>query len=699
MRARRVPLILAGLTILCCGAQPALLASGGMTLWSSEALDHGFPLLTLTAAAGAIVGGLILSRHPRHRIGWLFAIGQLGVAAGQAAEAYGWAVLDGNLDGPRALAHLASWLGNTTSMFLVTSLALLALLAPDGQLPSRRWRPVVYLLGSSIALFLVGLALVPPREMMPSGAPKASLAATVLAGSGQIGMTVGLVLAGVALVVRLRRASGEERQQLRWIAAAVAVAAAALLAIVVHNLMRGGNVPADLRLVLVLSVAVLGIPVATGFAVLRYRLYDIDLVIGTAVKAGVLAGFVTVGYVAVVTVAGIVLGQAGSSSFVGSLVALVIVALAFQPLRRRLRRLADRVVYGRRADPYEALARFGGSLAGHVSSAAVLPRLAEAVAGATGASQVQARLTLPRGVATATWPEVPSQQGEAADLTFPVQHAGEKLGEMGVRLPVGGSLSREQSRLAVELSQQAGLAFHNASLDASLQAQVEALSRDTAELEASRRRLVRAEDIERNHLVGAIRRDVGRYLHPMTAELDRFDDLVTRDPQAAAGLLEELEADANRALDALRDLTHGLFPALLSDRGLATALESSAQHSDRPFTLEISPDARGVRLAHEREAAAYFCCVETLATLEQGNVRLRLGEEQLEIELSGLLAGSLPAEFRQRLVDRVEAVGGAVQVELGAAGQQVLHLRFPLDSDVQLRRGPTRFDEAAQPVS
>ena len=117
-----------------------------------------------------------------------------------------------------------------------------------------------------------------------------------------------------------------------------------------------------------LSVAVLAIPVATGFAVLRYRLYDIDLVIGTAVKAGVLAGFVTMGYVAVVTIAGIVLGRAGPSDFVGSLVAMVVVALAFQPLRRRLGRMADRVVYGRRADPYEALARFSRSLAAHASN-------------------------------------------------------------------------------------------------------------------------------------------------------------------------------------------------------------------------------------------------------------------------------------------------------------------------------------------
>src|ERR687894_2029703 len=274
-----LPAVLAGLTILCCAAQPVLLASGGMSLWGGEALDHGFPLLTVTAATGAIVGGLILSRHPRHRIGWLFTIGQLGTAAGQAAEAYGWAVLDGDLDGSSTLAHLASWFANATSTFLFASLALLALLAPDGRLPSRRWRPVAYLLGTSMALFFVGLALVAPQEMEPSGAPDASLAATVLVGTGQVGMTLGLLLAGGALVVRLHRASGEQRQQLRWIAAAVGLVAATLMAIVVHNLVRGGNVPADFRLVLVLSVAVLAVPVTAGFAVLRYRLYDIDLVI------------------------------------------------------------------------------------------------------------------------------------------------------------------------------------------------------------------------------------------------------------------------------------------------------------------------------------------------------------------------------------------------------------------------------------
>lgn len=149
--------------------------------------------------------------------------------------------------------------------------------------------------------FLAGLALVPPAAMEPSGAPTASPLATMLGGGGQIGLTVGLLLGGFALVVRLRRASGEERQQLRWITVAAGVAASALVAMVAHNLARSGNVAADWRLALLLSLGVLGVPVATGFAVLRYRLYDFDVVIGAAVKAAVFASFVTGGYVAVVT--------------------------------------------------------------------------------------------------------------------------------------------------------------------------------------------------------------------------------------------------------------------------------------------------------------------------------------------------------------------------------------------------------------
>ena len=259
-------------------------------------------------------------------------------------------------------------------------------------------------------------------------------------------------------------------------------------------------------------------------------------------------------------------------------------------------------------------------------------------------------------------------------------------------------LSREQSRLAAELSQQAGLAFHNASLDASLRAQVEALARDSTELEASRRRLVVAEDLERDHLVGAIRRDVGRYLAPMAAELDRLADLVTCDAEAADQLLEELEAQADRALDAMRDLSHGLFPALLADRGLAAALESYRQHSDRRVSLEIrrTCEAFGWHLNVRRRAtsAAWKRLRPSIpAALDCSFCRTgwrsspRVG-----------WPGRFPLTFGSGWSIEQRRWAVRCSIDTGPAGQLVLCLSFPLGSDA-LPRPADKVQEGGVTVS
>jgi signal transduction histidine kinase len=191
-----------------------------------------------------------------------------------------------------------------------------------------------------------------------------------------------------------------------------------------------------------------------------------------------------------------------------------------------------------------------------------------------------------------------------------------------------------------------------------------------------------AEDLERDHLVLAISRDVGRYLAPMTVELDRLAGLLQSDPEAAAILLAELEAQVDRALNAMRDLSHGLFPALLFERGLAAALTSYAQHSSRPIAVEASPEARDVRLPPDQEAAGYFCCVEALRLLDSGVIEVGIQQDRLELRCGGQPDRPLGAAFCQRLLDRAEAVGGSVQFEVGTAGAQTLVVQFPLDSDV-----------------
>src|SRR3712207_4915612 len=156
-----------------------------------------------------------------------------------------------------------------------------------------------------------------------------------------------------ALAVRLRRASDEERQQLRWIAVAAALLAATLAVLVGVGVARGTTAPWYLQAAFYLGY--LAVPVATGFAVLRHRLYDVDVIIGSAVRPAALTAFVTAGHVGVVVVLGLLLGGGAVWS---SLAAYVLVALAFQPLRRRVDALADRVVHGPRAAPYDSLAAF-----------------------------------------------------------------------------------------------------------------------------------------------------------------------------------------------------------------------------------------------------------------------------------------------------------------------------------------------------
>jgi signal transduction histidine kinase len=249
---------------------------------------------------------------------------------------------------------------------------------------------------------------------------------------------------------------------------------------------------------------------------------------------------------------------------------------------------------------------------------------------------------------------------------------------MRVRLPPGGALSRPQRRLAAELVEQAGLAFHNLRLDASLRARAEALARDTEEIAASRRRLLAAEDTEREHLLRAIQREVGRYLRPIAGELDRLPALLHEDRQAAAQVLQQLEVGANQALDALRDLAHGLFPDLLALRGLPAALAGHAQRSGREVVLDVADEVRGLRLPPAVEAAGYFCCVETLVMLADAHVRVGRTHDQLRIICRGRVTGDLPPEFEQRLTDRVEAVGGSLQVEVDSAGNALVAARLPL---------------------
>jgi signal transduction histidine kinase len=409
------------------------------------------------------------------------------------------------------------------------------------------------------------------------------------------------------------------------------------------------------------------IPASIGFAVLKYRLYDIDVVINKTVVFASLALFITAVYVAIVVGVGAIVGATNDP--VLSAVAAAVVALAFQPVRRRAQRLADRVVYGKRATPYEVLSEFSDRLAGTYATEDLLPRMVRILAEGTGAARadvwVRAADTLRPA---ATWPtDAPALEPVHAD-TLPedaiaVRHQGELLGALSVVKKPGESSSAQEDKLIADLASQAGLVLRNAGLTQELLARLE-------ELQASRLRLVAAQDQERRKIERNLHDGAQQQLVALSVKLRLAEQLADRDTAKTKELLAQLQADTGDALETLRDLARGIYPPLLADKGLAAALESQVRRS--PVPVRIEADGTG-RYPQDAEAAVYFCCLEALqnvakyANASQATVRLSDGDGALRFEVHDDGSGfdtSLTAYGTgvQGMADRLAALGGSIEI-------------------------------------
>jgi signal transduction histidine kinase len=350
------------------------------------------------------------------------------------------------------------------------------------------------------------------------------------------------------------------------------------------------------------------IPLTLVVVLVRYRLWDVERVVSKTLVYGILAAFISTVYILIVVGIGSAVGTSGHENLPLSILATAIVALAFEPLRRRLERLANVLVYGRRTSPYEALAEFSRGLARSLTVEEVLPKLAEAGARGVGAERSKVQVFLPRGsVRAATWPE--GAPHGPYDRTLTVYHEGQPVGELWVAKPPGEALSGDEDKLLSDFASQAGPALRNVQLTAELQGRLEEISAQAAELRASRQRLVAAQDaaarrLERNLHDGAQQQLVAI---AVTARLARM--IAVRDPPRAQELLANLQTAANEALDTIRDLARGIYPPLLADEGLVVALQAHVQKVGMHARIEGS----GLhRYPSETEAAVYFCCLEAL---------------------------------------------------------------------------------------
>jgi hypothetical protein len=322
-------------------------------------------LLGLWAVASATVGTVVALGRPAHRIGWLLVAIGLLLAVDSFAEQYARYGLLAGVDAipaVEAMAWVSFWL-DAPALFL---LLFVILLFPDGRLPSQRWRPVAWLLAIAAAAG-AGVALRPGElpELAPIRNPfgvQGATAALELLETGSLVVFAGVVAAlAASLLQRLRRARGLERSQLKWFAYAVALVGVSLA---VHLAALAVGLPLIESVTLVaLLVAVLGVPVAVGIAVLRYRLYDIDRLINRTLVYGLLTALLAGIYAGLVLVLGQLFGGVGRDppSLVVAGATLAVAAL-FQPARRRIQAVVDRRFNRRKYDAAKTVEAFSARL-------------------------------------------------------------------------------------------------------------------------------------------------------------------------------------------------------------------------------------------------------------------------------------------------------------------------------------------------
>jgi signal transduction histidine kinase len=636
----------------------------------------------------ATLGALIV-RRAGNVIGWLL----LGIGAGLAimplASAY--AVLGITHPGTLPAPDLVGLLAECSFVPIFAGIGFMLLLFPSGRLPSPRWRPFAGLGLLATALTMAGFVVRPGLVALPApGGTSLTFAnplgitslgpalSTVLIGTFNGLAVLGTVLlaaAFVSLAVRYRPGGREVRQQIKWIAlAAVAGTGCQIAALLAIAATGDASNPVTVAAYVVWQViTVFGIPAIITLAILKHGLYQIDVIINRAVQYGLLSATLTAVYAGIVVGIGTLAGYAGGP--VLTIAAAVTIALLFQPVRQRAQLVANRLVYGQRATPYQVLSDFAQDMAGQLDADAALNRMASVLAAATGAVRVEVwvwvgrrlrpRVTWPHGstppTAVALTSEAQLPAFDAATRAIAVRHTGELLGAITVSKPRNEPVSAAEDKLLDHLASQAGLVLRNAALTAELRATID-------DLRASRRRLVQAQDTERQKIERNLHDGAQQQLVALTVQLTLLDD--AGDPAEVREITGQLRAGLRAALDDLRALARGIYPPPLADQGLPAALRAQATRA--PLPVHIDADGIG-RYPREVEAAVYFCICEALqntakyAHASQATIALSTPDSHLHFTVTDDGAGfdtthTAHGTGLHGMSDRLAAAGGTLHI-------------------------------------
>ena len=641
-----------------------------------------------------LVGLLILLRQPRNRIGWLLQlIGFTWAASGLLDVYVEWGLVQrpGSLPAVEVIQVLASasWLPPIVLMGVY-----LVLLFPDGRVPSPRWRILSRSTAVLGVLLFLGIVLFPgpvddvrvPLEENPLGVEWLRSFGDTLFLVLLPALPICIIAAALSAVLRFRRARGVRRLQLKWLMAAGSVVAV-VFGLGIAMSLAGGlqtEVGAESQLVLAiqtLSITSFGlIPVAIGVAVTRHGLYEIDALLSRTLVVGTLGVFVTTVYVGIVVGVGTLIGQRQPSVWL-SVLATALVAVLFQPARERVHRLANRLVYGSRATPYEVLSNFAVSMAGRYTTKELLPRMAQTVSECLGGARVEVWLRTGEQMARdVVWPETGTDAEErvpmvgetvpelVGDRVVPVRHGEDLLGLLVVTKPPTEPVTPVEDAMLGHVASQAGLVLRNVRL--------------VDDLRSSRQRLVTSQDDERRRLERNLHDGAQQSLVSVALLLRMASGY--QDPARLSAALTEASTQLQQAIAELRELARGIHPAILTDRGLGPALTSLAERCPVPVHLE-----NGVirRLPAGVEGTLYFVTAEALTNVarysQAPEVHVVVTDENHTVTLEVIDHGVGGADQTAGsgllgLADRVAVVDGTFVVDSPPGHGTTISCRVPV---------------------
>jgi signal transduction histidine kinase len=698
--------ILGGCALVASVAIEVALRSPANVVW-------GFIGPGLFYAAG--LAGVGIGRGPvrgpgRPVAAWLLAVGALFMLDVCLSDAlYASAVVSWPAAWLVVLA--ADWVGNAS---VVAGIGLIGFF-PTGAPERRSERVVLYVAGAVAALLPVLLLVTSPTPpsalfqpaqpgiLSPLYQPGLSALEPVLA-AVHLTFPVWAALGVVLLYLRYRRSPSRDRSQIRWLLAGMASALVTFAALSILALLASGLL-ATVTIFVLWGVAVTLVLVSLAGALSIEGLLGIDRSARRALVYRALWALIAVSYVATATALGIL-----ASRYLPAGAAMLLAAgaaLAFQPAQRRLERLADRWVFGKRLDGYQVITRFGAMLEAAPGPDDLLPRLADAIRQGLGVQWARVRLDLGPTPAVVASSGLSLGEEAQADHVVPLIHAGATLGSIECGSRRDGPLLEEDRRLLATLAGQAAITASNVRLAAELSDRLDVIRRQAEDLAASRARLVQAQDAERRRIQRDLHDGAQQDVVVLTATLALARERLRRGDPRADETLTQLQRDLGDLLARLREFAHAIHPPVLADSGLLEAIEAQATRLPLEVVIEADPALRGVRYAEHIESATWYFVSEALtnvvkhASAERVRVCLAQPDGHLAVDVSDNGRGFTPATARglglAGLADRISTVGGTLLVDTQPGRGTTVHAKIPLPGEGSLNAAPA-VPEAGQPA-